>query len=482
MKADFPHKIFRAYDIRGGLKQLTPSVLYSIAHALAEHYQVKNAVVVIGYDARLTSPSYAHVVAKVLMQFGLEVKLIGCCSSPMLYYIAKQHAGHGIMITASHNPKSDNGIKWVTDNMPPSQAEIQAIGQSAAKWYVRLPTNDILDVDLEYPHEFITAFCVAYRQSILSDIQLQRPFKVVLDALNGSAGACALRVLEELGCEVIALRCQPNGHFPEHAPDPSQPEHLINLQQAILQHQADLGIALDGDGDRLVLVDEKAQIISPDQLISFFAAHCLKAKPNHEVVYDVKCSQMVEQNIVGHAGKATMIRTGSSFLRKYLLDSKQQAIFGGEYAGHYVFNDGRGHGYDDGIYAACRFMEYLSHSTGMVSQNFKDYPARFGTDDLYISSVQVDPRAVLSEVEQQSEQFSARVTKIDGIRLDFEDGFGIIRASNTGEYFTVRFDADQPARLVHIQQQFISMLQPKYPSLAQEILKVLKGDLNAISA
>ena len=468
IKPIFPLNIFRAYDIRGKLCDLTPQIVYSIAYALALQYkEAKQNQIVIGYDARLSSPMYAHIIQQVLEQHGLNVIGIGCCSSPMMYYIARDFGGNGIMVTASHNPKSDNGIKWILKGEPPTPEMIQQIGYIAKT--VVYKNENIPDLDA-IPHQIISKYCLQYQQALLSDIQLSRPLKIVLDGLHGSAGDCAKQVLEKLGCEVIALRCEANGHFPDHAPDPSHAEHLIQLQAAILSEQADLGIALDGDGDRVVLLDERAHIVSPDRLLSLFAVMCLQQHPHKEIVFDVKCSKMVADTVHQLNGQAKMIRTGSSFLRAYLAQSNGDAVFGGEYAGHYVFNDGRGFGYDDGLYAALRVMEYLTQSKALsLSELLSIYPERYCTEDTYISTHDANPKQVLHDIEILSQRLGACLTKIDGVRLDFEDGFGIIRASNTGEYFTVRFDADHPDRLIEIRQKFIVMLQNQYPQIAQEL-------------
>jgi len=384
----------------------------------------------------------------------------------MLYYSARQFAGNGIMVTASHNPKSDNGIKWIMQGQPPCPEMIQQVAYVASLQFS--PQRKVSMPALT--HQFDVSYCLQYQHAILGDIQLQRPFHVVLDGLHGSAGRCAVLILQKLGCQVTALRCEANGEFPDHAPDPSQACHLTALTATVQQQQADLGIALDGDGDRLVLVDEHGTIISADRLMSLFAEMCLATHPQHEIVFDVKCSTMVRNTVQELGGQPTMIRTGSTFLKKYLMQSQGRAVFGGEYAGHYVFNDGRGFGYDDGLYAALRVMEYLTHSSSAnLSALLKQYPERCCTEDTYISTHDINPLSVLNEIETLSQDLGAQLSKIDGVRLDFNDGFGIIRASNTGEYFTVRFDADHPDRLVEIRHKFVSMLQPRYPQIAQEL-------------
>lgn len=466
MNHPFPMHIFRAYDIRGKVSLLGAGIIDAIAHGLAQQYQAAGQTrVAIGYDARISSPAFADIIARIFKDYSLEATIIGCCSSPMLYFTARQFDGNGIMVTASHNPKEDNGIKWIIDGEPPCPEMIQQVAQLAKSHC----DSQLLGL-AELPHQIIPEFCLQYQQGILEDIQLKRSFKVILDGLHGSAGRCADLVLRKMGCEVTALRCEANGHFPDHAPDPSQDKHLETLRQTVMQQQADLGIALDGDGDRLVLIDEHGQIITADQLLCLFAEICLNDSAPCQFVYDVKCSTLVRDTVQRLGGEPVMIRTGSSFLRTYLNQSQHQAIFGGEYAGHYVFNDGRGWGYDDGLYAALRVMEYLDQTGQTLAQALAAYPKRYGTEDLYISTRQVRPVELLNFVEQQSARINAQISKIDGIRLDFEDGFGIIRASNTGEYFTVRFDANNAQGLNEIRHLFVAMLRDRYPEIAQDIL------------
>ena len=466
MNHPFPMHIFRAYDIRGKVSLLGAGIIDAIAHGLAQQYQAAGQTrVAIGYDARISSPAFADTIARIFKDYSLEATIVGCCSSPMLYFTARQFDGNGIMVTASHNPKEDNGIKWIIDGEPPCPEMIQQVAQLA-----KSHCDSQLITLAELPHQIIPEFCLQYQQGILEDIQLKRSFKVILDGLHGSAGRCADLVLRKMGCEVTALRCEANGHFPDHAPDPSQDKHLETLRQTVMQQQADLGIALDGDGDRLVLIDEHGQIITADQLLCLFAEICLSDSAPRQFVYDVKCSTLVRDTVQRLGGEPVMIRTGSSFLRTYLNQSQHQAIFGGEYAGHYVFNDGRGWGYDDGLYAALRVMEYLDQTGQTLAQALAAYPKRHGTEDLYISTRQVRPVELLNFVEQQSARINAQISKIDGIRLDFEDGFGIIRASNTGEYFTVRFDANNAQGLNEIRHLFVAMLRDRYPEIAQDIL------------
>ncbi|MGA8884228.1 MAG: phosphomannomutase/phosphoglucomutase [Acinetobacter sp.] len=464
---NFPMHIFRAYDIRGKVSLLNAEMVRAIAHGLAQQYlRAGQQQLVIGYDARLSSPGYAAIIQEVCEQHQLSAAIIGCCSSPMLYCIARQYGGNGIMVTASHNPKTDNGIKWIVQGEPPCPEMIQQVARASKEYFVPKPAAQQAQLE----HQIFPEYCLQYQHSLLADIQLKHPVKAVLDGLNGSAGRCAALVLQKLGCAVTAIRCEADGNFPDHAPDPSQEIHLQKIRQAVLEQQADIGIALDGDGDRLVLIDERGKVISADRLLCLFAEICLAQHPGREIVYDVKCSSMVKNTVQALGGQPVMIRTGSSFLRKYLAQSPGRAVFGGEYAGHYVFNDGRGGGYDDGLYAALRVIEHMQQQGLSLSQAVQAYPERSGTEDIYISTYQAIPQTVLNAVEQQAQYIDAEISKIDGIRLDFDDGFGIIRASNTGEYFTVRFDADNAARLDEIRTLFSSMLLEQYPHIAQDIL------------
>ena len=500
--SNFTREIFRAYDIRGAVAAFEPRFIAALGQAFAEHFLAAGQQqLVLGYDARLSSPHIALSLATQLRAVGLEVIELGCCATPVMYFYARQYAGNGIMVTASHNPKSDNGLKWVCQGFPPPPESIQALADVAqARWCTSSdstsnlgsnassnPAPQSYSIPVSTPivqHKIDAAFCDGYSAALQADIKLQRGFKVVLDAMHGSAGHCAHNILRALGCDVIALRCTPNGDFPDHAPDPSHAPHLAQLQQAILAHQADVGIALDGDGDRLVMLDEQGRIISPDRLLCICAEMCLREHPQKTVVFDVKCSSLVRDCVAACGGRAEMIRTGSSFLRRKILNSAGQAVFGGEYAGHYVFNDGRGLSYDDGLYAALRVLEYWSAQAVMpLSQLFARYADRPQTADTYIATCGYAPKQVFAQLAQAAAQLDAQLDvqlcQIDGIRLDFRHGFGLIRASNTGDYFTLRFDANSPAALAEIQQQMMNLLAPQFPKLVQEYARVVTGEQHA---
>ena len=463
MQLNFPAHIFRAYDIRG---KITPQVIEAIGHAFASHlthHQIKH--IVLGYDARVSSPQYAYIIQTILEKAGIEVEALGCCSTPMMYFFAQKH-GNGMMLTASHNPSTDQGVKWLMNGLPPTPEDIQQIGKLAQKYISNTGGYPTIQPAISKKHAKL------YCDYLIQDICLKRPLKVVVDGLHGSAGQYVAPVLQALNCEVITLRCEANGQFPDHAPDPSKEKHLQKLKNAVLEHHADVGLALDGDGDRLVVVDEHANMITADQLLCFFAEQCLKEHPHQHIAYDVKCSSVVKETILNTNGIPVMLRTGSTFLRRYILQNN--AVFGGEYAGHYVFNDGRGQGYDDGLYAGLRVLEYFTQSNkAQISSLFK-HQQRIATEDIYIY---IDPQKtakLLQTLQKKSHQVNAILTDIDGVRLDFKAGFGLIRTSNTGEYLTLRFDAIDQTTLNEIQTTMINLLKEDFPEIVVQIFKEIR--------
>lgn len=486
-----PRQIFRAYDIRGKVALLDDALIAKIAYAMASVLvEQQQTVVVIGFDARLTSHSYADIMSDILYRSGLTVINIGCVSSPLLYFTALQYEGNGIMITASHNPVSDNGVKWLYQGLPPSPQQIQDIADRIEQQEILSQPHDSAQYHIHhYQHSDAINHqdqaLTAYQQFIQQDIQLQhasdQSIHISLDGLNGSAGKIAQQILCDLGCQVNALHCDANGHFPLGAPDPSVLERLIDLKQSVLQQGSLLGIALDGDGDRLVVLDDKGQYVSLDRLICLFAKICLLVQPYSEIVCDVKCSSMLRHTVQHYTGQLGMIRTGSSFLRQHL--HQYGAIFGGEFAGHYVFNDGRGKGFDDGLYAALRIIEYVLKTGQPLSEILAEFPERVASQDIYLDSDGTDFITVADSIAAYIDDNpttnagdSILVSRIDGVRLDLPFGFGLIRASNTGEYFTLRFDADTLQHLLDIRQLFDQALRAYHPEFADRLMAITVFD------
>ncbi|MFC3902476.1 phosphomannomutase / phosphoglucomutase [Acinetobacter marinus] len=468
-----PRQIFRAYDIRGKVAQLSDGLVAEIGKALATQFiRANQQQVVIGYDARLSSYEFSEIITEQLTASGLDVYQIGCVSSPLLYFTAKRFGGNGVMITASHNPATDNGFKWLCKNLPPTAEQIQHVADliESQDFQTLHRCGKVITIDAK----------ADYFSYLKQDIKLQNNHRICVDGLHGSAGEIAQTALENLSCEVTALNCYADGNFPDGAPDPSDFKRLETLQKAVLDSKSVMGIALDGDGDRVVVIDELGQWISPDRLMCAFAKICLtdqKVQPSAEIVFDVKCSTMIAQTVARYHGRSHMLRTGSSFLRHYI--AAQSAVFGGEYAGHYVFNDGRGLGYDDGLYAALRLLEYLESTQQSLSTLLAEFPERTSSPDIYIDANGIDREQLFAHIQDYIHNNLSRVDAesmtlscVDGIRLDFPYGFGIIRASNTGEYFTVRFDADDALHLAKIKAFFVEMVHTISPHFAQALQEI----------
>lgn len=471
--ASVPRQVFRAYDIRGKVTQLLDGLVSQIGKALATQFiRANQQQVVIGYDARLSSCEFSEIITAQLTASGLDVVQIGCVSSPLLYFTAKRFGGNGIMVTASHNPETDNGFKWLCQHLPPTIAQIQQVADL-------IESQDFQSFSHRGKVTAIDAKA-DYFSYLKQDIKLKSNHRICVDGLHGSAGKIAQTVLEKLGCKVTALNCYADGNFPDGAPDPSDFKRLATLQKSVLDSKSVMGIALDGDGDRVVIIDELGQWISPDRLMCAFAKICLtdqKVLPSAEIVFDVKCSTMIAQTVARYHGRSHMLRTGSSFLRHYI--AAQCAVFGGEYAGHYVFNDGRGLGYDDGLYAALRLLEYLESTQQSLSEILAEFPERTSSPDIYIDANGIDREQLFAHIQDyihndltQVNAQSMTLSCVDGIRLDFPYGFGIIRASNTGEYFTVRFDADDALYLAKIKAFFVEMVHNISPHFAQALQEI----------
>lgn len=469
-------KIFRAYDIRGALSILTPALMKDIAQALAYCYRQQGETqVALGYDARLSSHSYAQITAEALTQAGLDVIWIGCVSTPLLYFTAGRYQGNGVMITASHNPIGDNGVKWLIKGFAPTPEQIQQIADviEAQAYLNQQPASHgrIIEQTVAGLHDYLS-----YLQQ---DIQLKKqtkPLRIAIEGLNGSAGWIAEQAFTHLGCEVIGLNVNADGHFPLGSPDPSDVARLDALRTVVTTQSVDFAMALDGDGDRVVLLDEHGNMVNPDRLMCLLAKMCLtetaSAQAKLEIVCDVKCSSLLAEVAQRYGGTWRMIRTGSSFLRNDLQHSG--ACFGGEFAGHYVINDGRGLGFDDGLYVALRVLEYLLKYDLTLSQALAEFPQHLATADLYIANEQFDLTRIIQHFKTVlMSQSHLKLTEIDGLRIDFKDGFGLLRASNTGDYFTVRFDGKNQATLQAIQQFFMTHLQANFDALALAIQQKL---------
>ncbi len=457
----FPEKLFRAYDIRGSIELLTPSFIEKIGRALGAAFRAKDQYqVVVGYDARASSSSYAKLVRQALSESGLTVIDIGLVPTPLMHFAARDYDMNGVMITASHNPGDENGLKWIIAGESPTPEDIQAIRNRVEAQDFVTGLGNIREQDYKE----------AYLNMLQDDVVLSQPFNIAIDGMNGSMGELALAALKAAGCEVSAMNTEPNGMFPNGAPDPSQAENLTDLSNDIAISGCSLGFAFDGDGDRVTVLDNRGEMVSPDQLISLFAQMLLDHNPGSDVIFDVKCSRMVSSTITSHGGRPVMIRTGNTFLRRALNNPDYQSIFAGEFAGHYFFNDERGQGRDDGLYAALRLLEWLDQQGWSLEQAIARLPKRFSTPELLLPLKGIDANSLMNELAETAGRLEhAKLSTIDGIRLDFDTGFGIIRPSNTGAHLTARFDADSADDLAAIRSTFANLLQPYDERLAQLI-------------
>lgn len=464
--SSFPHHLFRAYDIRGQNHDFSDQLVSDIGKALgATLRDAGQHQVVLGFDARLNSPDYAHLVQQALVDSGLQVINVGMVGTPVMHYAAHEHDGNGIMITASHCAADQNGFKWVINNQPPSAEDIQLLAQRVKnKQFIQgIGSNQ----SINYTDD--------YQQFLLGDVILSQSFSICIDGMNGSMGSVALSTLRSSGCQVSSMNTSADGNFPQGNPDPTEAGRLDDLCNDVIISAADMGFAFDGDGDRLVVIDAEGQMVSPDQLIALFAQMILETRPGSDIIFDVKCSRLISTIVTQHGGRPIMVRSGNTYIRQALQSDQYDAAFGGEFSGHYFFNDGRGNNNDDGLYAALRLLEWLEQRGQTLTEVLNALPQRVGTADLYIPLDGTDPRQLLADLQNSAEQrcqqlHQGQLTVLDGIRLDFDDGFGIIRASNTGPFLTARFDGDDTAAVQRIRQIFADMVGQHHPTLAKQFM------------
>jgi phosphomannomutase/phosphoglucomutase len=459
----FPNQLFRAYDIRGLVEDLSSELVTKIARGLAATIRAKDQYqVVVGYDSRTSSTGYAKLVRQALGDSGLTVIDIGMVPTPVMHFAAKKHDSNGIMITASHNPADENGLKWVIAGQSPSPEDIQVLKTRIIEENFTEGFGSIIEQD--------------YKQDYLNwlheDIILAEPFNIAFDGMNGSMGELALSAFKSLGCAVSSINTEPNGMFPNGAPDPSKAENLQELSNDILISGSQIGFAFDGDGDRLAVLNSRGEVISPDYMIALFAKMVLDSHPGSDIVFDVKCSRLVSNTISNAGGRPIMVRTGNTFLRTALRNPEHQVVFAGEFASHYFFNDERAQGQDDALYAALRLLEWLDQQGQTIDDAVAALPVRFATEDTYLPLQGIDAQQLMIELEVDAHQLNnTKLSLIDGIRLDFDRGFGIIRPSNTGANLTVRFDADSADDLQLIRSTFAQLLSKHDERLAKLILE-----------
>ncbi|WP_457279932.1 phosphomannomutase/phosphoglucomutase [Polaromonas sp. P5_D5] len=446
--------IFKAYDIRG----VVPSTIHEeMAEALGKAFGMAALAegeksVAVGRDGRLSGPSLSAALMRGLAAVGLEVIDVGMVTTPMLYFAASTLTASGIQVTGSHNPKDYNGFKMVLAGRAIYGEEIQALRRAmeGETWVLPSQAGAIRQVDVE----------TAYRDRIVSGIKLERPLKIVIDSGNGIAGASAPAIFRALGCEVTELFSEVDGNFPNHHPDPSKPENLQDLIKALQSGKAELGLAFDGDGDRLGIVTKDGQNIYPDRQMMLFARDVLSRVPGGTILFDVKCSQRLAPEIEAAGGVPLMYKTGHSLIKAKM--KEVDSPLGGEMSGHIFFKE-RWYGFDDGTYAGARLLEILSRvpDAGIV---LNALPTSFSTPELNVACKEGEPHTVV-EALIKSAKFAApaKISTIDGVRVDWPDGFGLIRASNTTPVLVLRFEGHTQQALERIEADMLTLLRSVKP-------------------
>lgn len=448
--------IFRAYDIRGIVGDtLTPETVFEIGRAIgSEAYFRGEQTVVVGRDGRLSGPELAEALIRGLRSTGRDVKDVGQVPTPVLYFAAQYLGAHsGVMVTGSHNPPEYNGLKIVL-------AGETLAGETIQELRKRIEEGDLLTGDGSVETVDVLP---DYIERIKSDVQLVRALKVVVDCGNGVAGEAAPRLLKAIGCEVEELFCDIDGNFPHHHPDPSKPENLASLIQTVEQQGADLGLAFDGDGDRLGVVSSDGAIVWPDRLMMLFAADVLARNPGAQIIYDVKCSRNLARVIGEHGGEALMWRTGHSLIKAKMKETG--ALLAGEMSGHIFFKE-RWYGFDDALYSAARLLEILAHEPGRSSEVFAALPDSVNTPELNVPLAEGQPAVFMEKLLNSAHFDNAQVATIDGMRVEFEHGWGLVRASNTTPCLVLRFEADDELALHRIQEEFRRVMLQAEPGLS----------------
>ena len=454
--------IFKAYDIRGVVPStLNEEVALALGRAFGSHALAQGqTTVAVGRDGRLSGPALSQALMQGLMDVGIAVIDVDAVTTPMLYFAASTLCQSGIQVTGSHNPKDYNGFKMVLGGRAIYGDEIQGLREimQAERWTLQAG-GSLRQVD-------VTA---DYIQRIVGDVRLSRPMKIVVDSGNGIAGATAPGIFRALGCEVIELFSEVDGTFPNHHPDPSKPENLQDLIQALNTTGAVLGLAFDGDGDRLGIVTQDGETIYPDRQMILFAQDVLSRVPGGAIVFDVKCSQRLAPTIRAAGGKAVMFKTGHSLIKAKM--KEVNSPLGGEMSGHIFFKE-RWYGFDDGTYAGCRLLEIVSRSPN-ANAVLKALPTSYSTPELNVTCAEGEPHRLSAQLQDivtkeplPSAAHAPQACVIDGLRIDWNDGFGLIRASNTTPVLVLRFEGQTQDALHRIEADMLALLRRVKPDAA----------------
>ena len=450
-----PASIFRAYDIRGVVgDSLTPTAAYWIGRAIGSQSLAQGeANVAVARDGRLSGPQLAEQLIQGLLDCGCQVTDVGMVPTPVLYYAANVLAGKsGVMLTGSHNPPNYNGFKIVIAGDTLANEQIQALRQRIENNDLASGVGSIEQIDI----------LDRYFNQIRDDIALAKPMRVVVDCGNGVAGVIAPRLIEALGCSVIPLFCEVDGNFPNHHPDPGKPENLVDLIAKVKAENADLGLAFDGDGDRVGVVTNTGTIVYPDRLLMLFAKDVVSRNPGADIIFDVKCTRRLTPLISGYGGRPVMWKTGHSLIKKKMKETG--ALLAGEMSGHIFFKE-RWFGFDDGIYAAARLLEILSQDKRDAEHVFSAFPNDICTPEINIEVTDESKFSIIDALQRDGHWGDANLTTLDGVRVDYPKGWGLVRASNTTPVLVLRFEAETDAELTRIQEVFRAQLYTVAPDL-----------------
>ena len=455
MNAPLPREIFKAYDIRGIVgKTLTVEVVRQIGQALGSLAAERGQrAIAVGRDGRLSGPELAGALMAGIRQSGIDTIDVGCVPTPVVYFAAHELGCHScVAVTGSHNPPDYNGLKMVIAGETLAGETIQGLRQRIERGELTSGAGQASERDV----------ASAYLARITSDVRLARPMKIAIDCGNGVAGGLAPQLFSALGCQLVELFCQVDGNFPNHHPDPSKPENLRDLVDALASSDAELGLAFDGDGDRLGVVTRNGEIIFPDRQLMLFAADVLQRCPGQAIIYDVKCTRRLAPWIRQHGGEPLMWKTGHALVKAKLKETG--APLAGEMSGHVFFKE-RWYGFDDGLYAAARLLEILSRAAD-PSALLAALPDSSSTPELNIAMREGEPFALIEELRQNANFAGAReIITIDGLRVEYADGFGLARPSNTTPVVVLRFEADDASALERIQADFRRVLHAARPDL-----------------
>ena len=450
-----PAEIFKAYDIRGIVdKSLTADVVRRIGHALGSLASEQGQkAIAVGRDGRLSGPELAGALMDGICAAGCDAIDVGCVPTPVTYFAAYELGCNScVSVTGSHNPPDYNGLKMVIGGTTLALDAIQNLKRRAESGDLKHGHGQRRSTDIE----------AAYIDKIVGDVKLSRPMKIVMDCGNGVAGAIAPELFKRLGCEVVPLFCEVDGHFPNHHPDPSKPENLADVIKALKETDAELGIAFDGDGDRLGVVTKDGEIIYPDRQLMLFAADVLSRVPGGQIIYDVKCTRLLAPWIRQHGGVPLMWNTGHALIKAKLKETG--APLAGEMSGHCFFKE-RWYGFDDGLYTGARLLEILSRAAD-ANAILKNLPNSPLTPELNIKMFEGEPFVLIDKLKSEGSFPGAQeIITIDGVRVEYPDGFGLARPSNTTPVVVLRFEADNDAALERIQAGFRQALSTAWPGI-----------------